>query len=322
MNKPLAFLVFVAALFTAACNSATQPATSQSADAVSPAATLDEAPAATSESAVLRALIIDGQNNHQNWPITTPMWKAYLEETGRFTVDIMTSQHETPQSTDPDFLPVFSDYDVVLSNFGFRAAPWPEETKVAFDEYLNAGGGFVVVHAANNCFPEWPEYNRAIGLGGWGGRNESDGPYVYYTHDHELVRDDTPGPGGAHGPQSPFLITLRDTKHPITAGLPTEWMHANDELYCKLRGPAEEFTILATADAEMTERHEPMLMVIQVGEGRVFHTTLGHGVDSQSCIGFISTLQRGTEWAATGEVTIPIPDDFPTADAIRAREVE
>jgi hypothetical protein len=28
---------------------------------------------------------------------------------------------------------------------------------------------------------------------------------------------------------------------------------------------------------------------------------------------------RGVEWAATGKVTIPIPDDFPTADESKSR---
>jgi hypothetical protein len=28
----------------------------------------------------------------------------------------------------------------------------------------------------------------------------------------------------------------------------------------------------------------------------------------------VATLQRGTEWAATGTVTLPLPAAFPTAD--------
>jgi hypothetical protein len=32
-----------------------------------------------------------------------------------------------------------------------------------------------------------------------------------------------------------------------------------------------------------------------------------------SCVGFILTLQRGAEWAATGKVTLKVPADFPTA---------
>jgi type 1 glutamine amidotransferase len=48
-----------------------------------------------------------------------------------------------------------------------------------------------------------------------------------------------------------------------------------------------------------------MLMALDYGEGRVFHTTLGHDVKAMSGAGFQETLKRGTEWAATGKVTFP-----------------
>jgi ABC-type sugar transport system substrate-binding protein len=38
----------------------------------------------------LSVLIVDGQNNHGNWPQTTQMMKAHLEASGRFTVDVVT----------------------------------------------------------------------------------------------------------------------------------------------------------------------------------------------------------------------------------------
>ena len=94
-------------------------------------------------------------------------------------------------------------------------------------------------------------------------------------------------------------------------GLPAKWKHTADELYSKLRGPAKEMTILATAyhakEQNGTEESEPMLMVINYGQGRVFHTTLGHSTTSMSGLGFQVTLCRGTEWAATGKVTLPAP---------------
>ncbi len=264
----------------------------------------------------LKALIVDGQNNHAVWPTTTRMMKAYLEQTGLFSVEIATA---APQGTDPNFQPEFSHYAVVVSNFGHGAAAWPRSTQLAFEQFVRGGGGFVVIHAADNSFPEWAEYNEMIGLGGWGGRNEKDGPYVYVNDKGEVVRDDSPGNGGNHGPQIEFPIVVRDARHPIVHGMPLEWMHARDELYDKLRGPAKNMQILATAESQITGRHEPMILIVQYGKGRVFHTPMGHAEYSQECVGFITTLQRGTEWAATGNVTIPVPDDFPTAQKSSSR---
>ena len=119
---------------------------------------------------------------------------------------------------------------------------------------------------------------------------------------------------------------MRD--HPITRGMPTEWMHAKDELYHGQRGPAENMEILATAYSAKekggTGTNEPMIWVIPFGKGRVFTTVMGHvmGDDSVAihCNGFRTVLLRGTEWAATGDVTIPIPDGFPTANQVRRAE--
>ena len=221
----------------------------------------------------IKALIVDGQNNHAVWPTTTKMMKRYLEETKLFTVDVATA---APEGTDPDFKPDFSKYAVVISNFGHGAAAWPKETQKAFEAFVSGGGGFVVVHAADNAFPEWPAYNEMIGLGGWGGRTEKDGPYVYVNDKGEVVRDETPGSGGNHGAQWEFPVIVRDAEHPITKGMPTEWLHAKDELYDKLRGPAKNMQILATAESTVTGRNEPMIFTIGYGKGRVFHTPMGH----------------------------------------------
>ena len=267
----------------------------------------------------LRALIVDGQNNHGNWPQTSQMMKKYLEDSDLFMVDIATT---AKQGTDPSFAPDFKKYNVVISNY--NGADWPEKTQTALIDYLKGGGGFVVVHAADNAFGNWKEYNQAIGLGGWGNRDERSGPYVFVGEDGKVVVDKSKGSGGHHGAQHDFTIIVRDAEHPITAGMPREWKHVNDELYDFLRGPGENMKILATAYADKkfggSGRHEPMIFTVDYGQGRVFHTPMGHGNDSQECVGFITTLVRGAEWAATGKVTTKIPSDFPTADKISRRK--
>ena len=61
------------------------------------------------------------------------------------------------------------------------------------------------------------------------------------------------------------------------------------------------------------------MMTITYGKGRIFHTALGHAIISQRCVGFITTLQRGAEWAVTGDVTQKVPNDFPTAAGVSVR---
>jgi len=272
----------------------------------------------------LKVLIVDGQNNH-NWAAMTPPMKASLEKTERFTVDVATSP---PPKSDKGawdkFRPAFAKYDVVLSNY--NGEPWPDEVNKALEDYVGGGGGLVVIHAANNAFAGWRKWNDMIGLG-W--RDNRFGDRITVDDSGKVVR--TPkgeGPGAGHGPQHEFVVKVRDAEHPVTKGMPAEWMHAKDELYHGQRGPAENMHILATAFSAKekggTGAHEPMIWWIPFGKGRVFTTVLGHVMGNETpairCVGFQSVMARGCEWAATGAVTLPIPDNFPTPKETRVVE--
>jgi type 1 glutamine amidotransferase len=274
----------------------------------------------------IKVLIVDGQNNH-DWRATTPFMKKVLEECGRFTVDVATTPPR-PRNKEEEgkykeemakFRPDFAQYDVVLSNY--NGDTWPEATRKALQDYVASGkGGLVIVHAANNSFPGWVEYNEMIAMG-WRDNKFGD-RLILDEKGLEKRVEKGQGPGAGHGRKHAFQVTVRDAKHPVTEGMPAEWMHAPDELYHGMRGPAKNVHMLATAFSDKatggTGEHEPMIWTVTYGQGRVFHTPMGHDLDGMRCVGFLATLQRGTEWAATGKVTLPLPANFPTAKDVRS----
>ena len=311
----------------------------------------------------IKALILDGHNNHYVWPKTSQMMKSYLDNTGLFSVDILrmdsvwlgikynlnrpeaypsfyqnfplsgseskVSEHPVMQTA---FQANFDTYDVIISNLGAETPTWPQATQAAFERYMQNGGGLVLVHAANNAWGNWEAFNRMIGLGAWGGRDSTNGPFVYYDEEGNLQADSSAGICGSHGLEHNYLVINRAPEHPIMQGIPLRWLHAQDELYDRMRGPFSQATILATAYSDSSQnaqlwepklpgsgQHVPVALTVRYGQGRIFHTTMGHFDYSMECVGFITLLQRGAEWAATGMVSVPVPEDFPTAEHTQSR---
>jgi type 1 glutamine amidotransferase len=274
----------------------------------------------------LSLLIVDGMNNH-DWLRATRILKEILDNSDLFSVDVSSSPTANePQEVWDQWRPEFAKYDVVLSNFNGGHKPaslhWPKEIEAALEDYVSAGGGLVIYHSANNSFPNWPAYNEMIGLG-WRGRDF--GPSVVVGPDEKVIlvpkgRGRNPG----HGPEHDFQVTVLNPEHPITKGLPKKWMHPHEQLTHGQHGPAKNMTVLSYAHSKDTGENEVMEWVIPYGKGRVYVTMLGHiwkgkPDTAMRCVGFQTMLIRGCEWAATGNVSYPVPQDFPAASRIMTR---
>ena len=272
----------------------------------------------------IKTLIVTGQNNHY-WPDSYRLLKALMENSGLFTVDVAIS----PEKGAPmdNFIVDFAPYGLVVLDY--NGDDWPEVTNNNFVNYVSGGGGVVVYHAADNPFPNWKEFNEIAALGGWEGRNEKSGPYLYWK-EGGIIKDYSPGHGGSHGERYPYVMTRR-AEHPIVKGLPEKWLHVTDELYDHMRGPGNIETLLYTAHSIPEKggsgREEPLMFTVRYGKGRIFHTMIGHvGPNGDSaaveCVGFQTTFLRGAEWAATGKVTQKAPKNFPTEMRTSSQKIE
>ncbi len=192
----------------------------------------------------MKALLLNGQSHH-GWLASSPLVKKILEQTGLFSVDVKT---RPPKGSDMSgFRPEFEAYDLIVLDDG--GDPWSDSTNAAFVDYISAGGSVALFHHSCQLFPQWQEFNEIMGLAGWGKRPASVGPRLYWR-DGEVVRDTGPGDAGDCLDLRENQIIVRDPAHPITKGLPQKWLHAADELYFNLRGPAKNLHVLATAYVE------------------------------------------------------------------------
>ena len=269
--------------------------------------------------AKIKVLIIGGQNNH-NWAKSTPYLETLLNRNGRFqaTVNNAPGKDASPGAWDA-WKPRFSDFSCVVLDY--NGQPWPERVQKEFVDYVRGGGGVVVVHAANNSFTGWKEYEQMVGLL-WRDRNY--GVSLYVDDEGKVVREEPgQGRGMGHGGQYDWVMTVRDTAHPITAGMPVKWMHKHDELYHGQRGPAENVHVLVTAYSDPapgrggTGKNEPIVWWVPFGKGKAVTNLMGHvgELGCMECVGFQVLLCRSCEWVATGKCVTPIPKNFPTPDS-------
>ena len=253
--------------------------------------------------AQIRVLIIDGVNNH-DWAAGTAGIRSILDEAGGFSIDVSTVTPEKFGRWNPDF----AKYQVVVNNFNGghtdKGIEWPERVEKALEAYVNAGGGLVVYHAANNAFLHWAAYNNMIGLG-W--RDPDFGPGVAISEEGTVVivpRGTGLKPG--HPARGDFVIHVLNRHHPITRGLPDHWLQPMEQLTHGQHGPAQGLTILTYAHSPVSGKNEPMDWVRNYGRGRVYVTMLGHTWKNEpnpnlACLEFRRLLAQGIRWAATSK---------------------
>jgi len=218
----------------------------------------------------VHALILTGINNH-DWKATTSHLRSVFEDSGYFNVDVS----EDPDAAILDKPEKLRDYQVLILNLN-RNPRWSTEREKNFLAYVRGGGGLVVVHAADNAFPGWEEYDRLVG-GTWRARGTA-----------------FPKRGTFHPAYGPFEVKVVDRQHPITRGI-DDTFTTTDEMYTNLR---LQDNIHVLAQGTFEGKAQPLLFVSHPGKGRMFQTALGHDLKAMNNRQFLDTLIRGTRWAA------------------------
>lgn len=225
----------------------------------------------------IKLLILSGSNNHE-WQSTTPFLAKIFTESGKFSVAIT----EKPDTLKANDLKV---YGAIVSNWNSwpnNDLRWPAETENALLSFVENGGGWVTFHASTSAFYKWPEF-RDISTAAW-----IDSTW--------------------HGEISTVEVQISNNEHPVTKGLSN--FTILDELWVNA-ARNETFQILGTStNADIAAKgieNQPSIMVSHFGKGKIFHTTLGHNVQTMENKAFQTLILRGTEWAATGKVTQLVP---------------
>ncbi len=167
-----------------------------------------------------------------------------------------------------------------------------------FERYIQAGGGYVGVHAAADTEYEWGWYNRLVGG---------------YFADH-------PGINDPHPNVQPGKITVVDASHSSTSFLPATWERTDEWYSYKELNP--NVTVLLTLDEDsyqggMDMGEHPIAWYHDYDGGRAFYTGGGHTEESFTEELFLKHLLAGIEYAIGDNLeldyskakTLSVPDE-------------
>ena len=235
-----------------------------------------------------RILILTGQSDTQyhDWRVSTPFLERVLAAAGRFDVRVEAEPRGITRET-------LAGYDAVIVNY--NGPRWGAGAEAAVSEFVRSGKGLVSLHGVT--------YGPLMGTLQLPGNKWGSGP----------VWDDWIGMLGAswkaenigHAPRHAFRVKV--SAHAITRGMAPAFT-VNDELYHKMDlKPGAQVIASAFDDAALggTGKDEPVAWTNAWGSGRVFYCALGHDTSALYEPSAMALVARGTEWAATGEVTVP-----------------
>jgi type 1 glutamine amidotransferase len=263
----------------------------------------------------LQVLIISGRNSFEHdWRGTNNAIRRMLEDTGRFEVHVTEEFRGAGART-------LAPYDAVIINYLGRwnygdpiEQRWGAAEEEALFDFVRSGHGVVVYHASLIMgAPSWPEFERMAG---------------------GTMRM-TP-PQSRRNPADAFLVHIVDREHPITHGMREYVWTLMDDMYTNMHwDPATPVHVLAAArdsaaayDAHVAgpkypastygpdklkampgiDQEHPQVWTAEYGRGRVLGFAIGHGPDTLQYDGVQSLLIRGTEWVASGRVTLPLKE--------------
>jgi len=222
--------------------------------------------------ATLRALILSG-SSHQDWRTKASFLRELLESTGQFEAKVCESPIGITEAT-------LVSFDVIVDNLAGETLG--ETTEKAIESFVGSGKGYVILHDRLRSF-------ASTKTNAWPG---------FYAMT-QVVRPANP----ATDKGSLTLLSVKITRpeHPILLGM-RDGQKTADRISGGLSIDPAAASILMTNEAG-----QPLVFVSSYGKGRVFVTALGSDLASMQENVFASTFDRGTEWAASGKVSLP-PD--------------
>lgn len=234
-----------------------------------------DANAQLSERETLRILLLADEKDHgpagnglHDYPLWQEDWEGLLSKENTFAgiSDVRVSKAWHWPSGQQ-----FREADLIVA---YCYLEWADERLDQARQYLENGGGLVLIHSATWTKPEpSPVVAEVVGVGGF-----------------ELFR------------YGKVKLELVAPEHPVCAGLPSTILLENDETYWPPTPLMENAVVLATSVEDKGARGstpraaQPVFWCYESGRGRVFGCVPGHSIQTFENPDFRKFLLQGMSW--------------------------